>query len=223
MNSISNASSNIPMVYLVDDEQVVRAALAWLLRSRRLLSQSFDSAESFESALDEPVAASPDRWPTGPSCMLLDLRMGGMSGLSLFDRLAQRGLTQAMPVIFLTGHGDVATAVSAIKRGAFDFVEKPFSDNTLVDRVEHALTASMVWLGARADRERQSQLLQQLSEREFAVMELISRGVPNKLIADKLKLSIRTVEIHRARVFEKLGVNSAVEVVNVLHALRTSR
>jgi two-component system response regulator DctR len=221
MSSNSSAPASIAMVYLVDDEKVVRAALAWLLRSRRLLSQSFDSAESFEAALDEPAVASPEHWPAGPSCMLLDLRMGGMSGLSLFDRLAQRGLTQAMPVIFLTGHGDVATAVSAIKRGAFDFVEKPFSDNALVDRVESALAASRLWLDARADREHQVRTLQQLSEREGAVMELISRGLPNKLIADNLSLSIRTVEIHRARVFEKLGVNSAVELVNVLHALRT--
>jgi len=221
MSSNPNAPDSIAMVYLVDDEKVVRAALAWLLRSRRLLSQSFDSAEAFEAALDEPAAATADHWPAGPSCMLLDLRMGGMSGLSLFDRLAQRGLTQAMPVIFLTGHGDVATAVSAIKRGAFDFVEKPFSDNALVDRVESALAASKRWLGARAERAHQVRILQQLSERECAVMELISRGLPNKLIADNLSLSIRTVEIHRARVFEKLGVNSAVELVNVLHALRS--
>jgi len=208
------------MVYLVDDESVVRSALAWLLRSRRLLSQAFDSAESFEAALDAPAPATPDLWPVGPSCMLLDLRMGGMSGLSLFDKLCQRGLTEGMPVIFLTGHGDVATAVAAIKRGAFDFVEKPFSDNALVDRVESALAASRTHLESRAERARHSRILQQLSERELDVMELISRGLPNKIIAERMFLSIRTVEIHRANVFEKLGVNSAVELVNAMHKLR---
>lgn len=117
--------------------------------------------------------------------------MGGMSGLSLFDKLCQRGLTEGMPVIFLTGHGDVATAVAAIKRGAFDFVEKPFSDNALVDRVESALAASRMHLESRAEQARHSKILQQLSERELDVMELISRGLPNKIIAERMFLSIR--------------------------------
>ena len=123
------------MVYIVDDEAGVREALAWLLRSRRLPSQGFDSARAFEQALD----AAP---PESPACILLDVRMPGMSGLALFDRLLERGIASAWPVIFLTGHASVATAVEAVKRGAFDFCEKPFSDNALVDRIERALAVS---------------------------------------------------------------------------------
>jgi two-component system, LuxR family, response regulator DctR len=126
------APLGLPMVYLVDDESVLRDAMAWLLRSRRLLSEAFASAEAFEAMLD----AKHPPWPTAPSCLLLDVRMPGMSGLALFERLIERGLISALPVIFLTGHGDVPTAVAAVQRGAFDFVEKPFSDNALVDRIE---------------------------------------------------------------------------------------
>ncbi len=209
------AELGLPMVYLVDDEDIVRDAVAWLLRSRRLLSQGHTSAEAFEAALpDVPSGA----WPTAPSCLLLDLRMHGMSGLALFERLADRGLTKALPVIFLTGHGDVPTAVAAVKRGAFDFVEKPFSNNALVDRIEQALAASAATLLARRERAQRLRGLAELSEREQAVMRLIAQGQPNKLIADALHLSVRTVEVHRARVFDKLGVASAVELANWLHA-----
>lgn len=210
----------LPMVYLVDDEDVVRDAVAWLLRSRRLLSQGHGSAEAFEAALDAIPGISGDTWPTAPACLLLDLRMQGMSGLALFERLSERGLTQAMPVIFLTGHGDVPTAVAALKRGAFDFVEKPFSNNALVDRIENALIVSAQTIKARRERELRRRGLAELSERERAVMRLIARGSPNKLIADALNISIRTVEVHRARVFDKLGVASAVELANLLNAAR---
>ena len=210
----------LPMVYLVDDEDVVRDAVAWLLRSRRLLSQGHGSAEAFEAALDAIPGISGDTWPTAPACLLLDLRMQGMSGLALFERLSERGLTQAMPVIFLTGHGDVPTAVAALKRGAFDFVEKPFSNNALVDRIENALVVSAQTIKARRERELRRRGLAELSERERAVMRLIARGSPNKLIADALNISIRTVEVHRARVFDKLGVASAVELANLLNAAR---
>jgi two-component system response regulator DctR len=209
----------VPLVYLVDDEDVVRDAVAWLLRSRRLLSQGFASAESFEASLPEAAAESQDDWPTGPSCLLLDLRMGGMSGLTLFDRLLQRGLTDALPVIFLTGHGDVATAVSAVKRGAFDFVEKPFSNNALVDRVESALAASAAALTVRAGQRHVRRRLDQLNDRERQVMRMIADGRANREIAEALYLSVRTVENHRAHVFEKLGVGSAVELANLLHGI----
>jgi two-component system response regulator DctR len=214
------AELGLPMVYLVDDEEVVRDAVAWLLRSRRLLSQGHGSAESFEAALDATPSAAHGDWPASPSCLLLDLRMSGMSGLALFDRLIERGLTDAMPVIFLTGHGDVPTAVAAVKRGAFDFVEKPFSNNGLVDRIENALVASATALVARRDRQNRSKGLTELSEREQEVMALVAQGVPNKLIADALGLSVRTVEVHRARVFEKLKVGSAVELANLLNDVR---
>lgn len=214
------AELGLPMVYLVDDEDIVRDAVAWLLRSRRLLSQGHGSAEAFEAALDAAPAAVAGQWPTSPSCLLLDLRMQGMSGLALFERLAERGLIDALPVIFLTGHGDVPTAVAAVKRGAFDFVEKPFSNNALVDRIEQALAASAATIVARRERALRLRGLAELSEREREVMDLIAQGLPNKLIADALHLSVRTVEVHRARVFDKLEVASAVELANLLHAAR---
>jgi two-component system response regulator DctR len=204
------------MVYLVDDEDVVREALAWLLRSRRLLSEGFASAEAFEAQVDVQTAPGRTPWPSAPSCLLLDVRMPGTSGLVLFERLAERGLLQALPVIFLTGHGDVPTAVAAVKRGAFDFVEKPFSDNALVDRVEQALAASTEAIQKRRAKERIQQAMRELTEREREVMQLVIEGRPNKLIADALDISVRTVEVHRARVFEKMHVKSAVELANLL-------
>jgi two-component system response regulator DctR len=204
------------MVYLVDDEDVVREALAWLLRSRRLLSEGYASAEAFETMLATQAAPGRPSWPTAPSCLLLDVRMPGTSGLVLFERLAERGLLQALPVIFLTGHGDVPTAVSAVKRGAYDFVEKPFSDNALVDRVEQALAASAEAIQKRRAKEQLQRWLQELTEREREVMQLVIDGRPNKLIADALNISVRTVEVHRARVFEKMHVKSAVELANLL-------
>jgi two-component system response regulator DctR len=210
-----------PMVYLVDDEDVVRDALAWLLRSRRLLSESFGSAEAFELFLDTLSTASRATWPSAPSCLLLDVRMPGMSGLALFDRLTERGVLAALPVIFLTGHGDVPTAVGAVKRGAFDFVEKPFSDNALVDRIEQALKKSEATIRQRLERAARAQRLAELTDRERDVMRLVIEGRPNKLIADALDISVRTVEVHRARVFEKMDVKSAVELANMLRDLPT--
>jgi two-component system, LuxR family, response regulator DctR len=208
------------MVYLVDDEDVVRDALGWLLRTRRLLSEGFASAEAFEAMLDAQPARQP--WPESPSCLLLDVRMPGTSGLALFERLVERGLTDALPVIFLTGHGDVPTAVAAVKRGAFDFVEKPFSDNALVDRVEEALAISARAIERRRGREEVRQSLAELTERERDVMRLVIEGRPNKLIADALNISVRTVEVHRARVFEKMDVKSAVELANLLRGVDPS-
>ncbi|MDC6169472.1 response regulator transcription factor [Paucibacter sp. XJ19-41] len=203
------------MVYLVDDEEVVRDALAWLLRSRRLLSEGFGSAEAFEAMLDARPGHGAG-WPDAPSCLLLDVRMPGTSGLALFERLIERGMAAALPVIFLTGHGDVPTAVAAVKRGAFDFVEKPFSDNALVDRVEEALAASAAAIAARQSQGQLALRMAELTEREREVMALVVQGLPNKLIADQLFISVRTVEVHRARVFEKMNVKSAVELSNLL-------
>ncbi len=205
MQPSSNAT-----VFIVDDDSSVREALAWMLRTRHLLSESYDSAQAFDSMLE-------DFRPVHPCCLLLDVRMPGMSGLALFDKLVERGLVTAMPVIFLTGHADVPTAVDMVKRGAFDFCEKPFSDNALVDRVEQAIAQSAQVLATR----RQTALLQtrlgELTERERAVMRLVVGGLPNKLIADQLDISVRTVEVHRARVFDKMEVKSAVELANLLH------
>ena len=216
MTPAATLALGLPIVYLVDDEDVVRDALGWLLRSRRLLSEGFASAEAFEAMLDAKSPAARAEWPTAPSCLLLDVRMPGMSGLLLFDKLVERGLTAALPVIFLTGHGDVPTAVAAVKRGAFDFVEKPFSDNALVDRIEQALARRGEAIRARLARESMKKRLAELTERERDVMHLVIEGRPNKLIADALDISVRTVEVHRARVFEKMDVRSAVELANLL-------
>jgi two-component system response regulator DctR len=207
-----HAPLGLPMVYLVDDEAVLRDAMAWLLRSRRLLSEAFASAEAFEAMLD----AKGRGWPSAPSCLLLDVRMPGMSGLALFERLIERDLLGTLPVIFLTGHGDVPTAVAAVQRGAFDFVEKPFSDNALVDRIEQALAASRAQLEAARARGEVARALAELTEREREVMALVIEGLPNKRVADRLNISVRTVEVHRARVFDKMDVKSAVELANRL-------
>lgn len=199
---------NDSLVYVVDDDAGVREALAWLLRSRRLLSEVYDSAEAFEARRQHTQSQ--------PTCLLLDVRMQGKSGLALFESLIEQGLHLAMPVIFLTGHADVTTAVDAVKRGAFDFCEKPFSDNALVDRVEQALLQSKTVLSARKKTTLLSERRAELTERERDVMGLVVEGLPNKLIADRLEISVRTVEVHRARVFDKMEVKSAVELANLV-------
>jgi len=200
-------------VFIVDDDASVREALAWLLRSRHLPSESYGGGEEFEAMLQRGSV------PTQPSCVLLDVRMPGLSGLLLFDKLAARGLLELMPVIFLTGHADVPTAVDLVKRGAFDFCEKPFSDNALVDRIEQALKCSAQVLAARREKALLQLRLAELTDRERDVMRLVIEGLPNKLIADQLDISVRTVEVHRARVFDKMEVKSAVELANLLRKL----
>jgi len=201
------------LVFLVDDDAGVREALAWLLRSRRLPSQSFESADAFAEFLNPTSLA----WqPSQPGCLLLDVRMPGMSGLALFEQLIERELLDALPVIFLTGHADVPTAVDSVKRGAFDFCEKPFSDNALVDRIEQALARSAQTLQVLRNKQSLQHNLADLTERERDVMYLVVEGLPNKLIADQLDISVRTVEVHRARVFDKMNVKSAVELANLL-------
>ncbi|RYF27080.1 MAG: response regulator transcription factor [Comamonadaceae bacterium] len=211
MEPVSNAT-----VYIVDDDSGVREALAWLLRSRRVPSESFDSAEAFEAMLAERAAAGIRQ--RQPCCLLLDVRMTGMSGLALFDKLVERGDIAAMPVIFLTGHADVPTAVATVKRGAFDFCEKPFSDNLLVDRIQGALALSAAHMEERRAQHELQDRLADLTDRERDVMRLVVEGLPNKLIADQLDISVRTVEVHRSRVFDKMQVKSAVELANLLRA-----
>jgi two-component system, LuxR family, response regulator DctR len=205
--------SHDAIVYIVDDDASVRDALAWLLRSRRLPTERFASAEEFDAMLQGGFT------PAEACCLLLDVRMPGMSGLALFDHIVQRGLVDVLPVIFLTGHADVPTAVDMVKRGAFDFCEKPFSDNQLVDRIEQALQRSREVLATRRETRRLAERLSELTDRERDVMGLVAKGLPNKLIADQLNISVRTVEVHRARVFDKMEVKSAVELANVLREI----
>jgi len=217
-------------VYIVDDDIGVREGMAWLLRTRRLLSEPYDSAEAFwdmlQSTLKGECHTDPDlprpmtmALPKQAGCILLDVRMPGMSGLALFEHLQTSGIAHAWPVIFLTGHADVPTAVDSVKRGAFDFCEKPFSDNALVDRVEQALLLSQERLKARTQQAFLQSRLGELTDRERDVMRLVVEGLPNKLIADQLDISVRTVEVHRSRVFDKMEVKSAVELANLMRAL----
>lgn len=208
----------LPVVHLVDDEPVVRDGLAWLLRSRRLLCEPYPDAAAFEAMLGA-ARASDAGWPHAPACLLLDIRMPGTSGLALFEELTRCGLCEVLPVIFLTGHGDVPTAVAALKRGAFDFVEKPFSNNALVDRVEQALRASEAAIRARMRLAPLRRRWSELTERERQILGLVARGLANKHIARELDISVRTVEVHRARVFDKMGARSAVELAHCLREL----
>jgi two-component system, LuxR family, response regulator DctR len=200
------------LIYIVDDDASVRDALAWLLRSRRLLSEAHASANDFLRS----VLHNEQFTPQQASCIVLDVRMPGLSGLTLFELLTARGLAQVMPVIFLTGHADVPTAVDAVKRGAFDFFPKPFSDNALVDRIDQALAQSALHLAERQAKKFLQARVNDLTEREQEVMQRVVEGLPNKLIADQLGISVRTVEVHRARVFDKMDVKSAVELANLL-------
>ncbi|ARU03729.1 DNA-binding response regulator [Comamonas serinivorans] len=207
-------------VYIVDDDAAVRDALAWLLRTRRIVSEGFGSAADFDAMLADPqrgLTATGE--PRDPGCILLDVRMPGETGLSLFQRLQQRGLTTPWPVIFLTGHAEVATAVEAVKAGAFDFCEKPFSDNELVERVEQALQLSLERFAEHKGRQSLRDKVAALTERERAVMGHVLEGMLNKQIAEQLDISVRTVEVHRARVFAKMDVKSAVELARLLHGL----
>jgi two-component system response regulator DctR len=203
-------------VYIVDDDASVRDAMAWLLRSRRVMSESFESAEAFSVMLKDKFPQTTEPTPQQAGCILLDVRMPGQSGLALFETLLANGLARAWPVIFLTGHADVPTAVDSVKRGAFDFCEKPFSDNALVDRIEQALALSSQRLALQVMSASVASRLAELTERERDVLRLVVGGLPNKLIADQLDISVRTVEVHRSRVFEKMCVKSAVELANLL-------
>jgi two-component system, LuxR family, response regulator DctR len=193
------------MLHIVDDEEVIRDALAFLARSRGIESRSYDTALAF-------VEQAGSSFDTKGDCVLLDVRMPDMNGVAVFDQLSQRGLTARLPVIFLTGHGDVPMAVDALKRGAFDFCEKPFNDNQLMDRVAQAMVASQQ-AGAKALVQER---LASLSAREREVLELILAGKMNKVIADKLGISMRTVEVHRSNIFDKMQVKSAVELAGLL-------
>ena len=197
-----------PAAYIVDDDEAIRDALTWLFRSRQVDSRAWPSAESFLADWREDLRG----------CLVLDVRMDGMSGLQLFDLLVERG--SRLPVIFLSGHGDIPLAVAAVKKGAFDFVEKPFNDNELVDRVIRAMQFDASRKAPGPIAAVAAARLNQLTPREREVMERILAGKYNKVIADELNIAMRTVEVHRARIFEKMGVKSAVELAQLLSGNR---
>ncbi len=195
------------VLHIVDDEEAIRDSLVWLAQSRRIEASGYTGVRPFLDMLGTDYAFSSEG-----DCLLLDMRMPDMSGALLFDTLAARGLTRRMPVIFLTGHGDVPMAVDSLKRGAFDFFEKPFNDNKLMDRVQEALQASL----EAGDQALVQARLASLSSREREVMDLILEGRMNKVIADMMGITMRTVEVHRANLFAKMGVRTAVELARLL-------
>lgn len=199
-------TTNAPAVHLVDDELAVRDALQFLLESHGLLVHSYDGGAALLQAV---TADLPLR-----GCVLLDVRMEPLSGLQVHDVLMQQGVQ--IPVIFLSGHGDIRMAVDALKKGAFDFVEKPFSDDALVERVREAMHADTQIQQARSRGLQLEGLLASLTQRERDVMQRVAAGSLNKQIAGDLNVSMRTVEVYRSRVFAKLGVRSAAELATLL-------
>jgi len=197
---------NSKRLAIVDDDAAVRQALIWLLDGQGYEVCGFDSGEEF-------LTSGAD---AGFNGLIVDLRMSGMSGIMLLERLAD--WPYCPPAIMLTAHGDVPHAVAAIKLGALDFMEKPFDDAVLLARVEKLLQQDEAKRAAHQRRQRVDALLAQLTEREGEVMQLVLQGKLNKQIAEELSISMKTVEVHRSRVFEKMGVKSAVELAGLLAA-----
>lgn len=195
---------NEQTVYVVDDDAAVRDSLTWLLRSVGLTVDAFSSSQGFLEHV-QSVGCN--------GCAILDVRMPGLSGLELQEKLVDQHVL--LPVIIVTGHGDVPMAVRAIKAGAFDFIEKPFNDQLLLDRVQQALKANEEARRLEGRRTEIDGKLQQLTPREREVLELVVQGNPNKTIASQLGISCRTVEIHRGRVMEKMRVGSLSELVRL--------
>jgi two-component system response regulator DctR len=202
---------NRAAIHIVDDDPDIRDGLAWLFDSRGYQAATWDGGAVF---LDGARALQAD-W--GHAVVLLDIRMEPLSGLVTFERL--KALACPWPVLFLTGNGDVNTAVAAVKSGAWDFMEKPFQDNELVDRIEQALAAASKVATSDQESRRLKQALASLSPREREVLDELIRGHYNKNIADHLGITPRTVEFHRANIFEKMGVSTAVELAHQLGRL----
>jgi FixJ family two-component response regulator len=197
--------SSEPLVYIVDDEASIRDSLAMLLRSVGLASQPFPDARMFLAAYQ----------PRAASCLVADVRMPGMSGIELLEALRAQGAR--LPVVIITGHGDIAMAVRAMKAGAADFIEKPFHDQTLIDAVHRALVRADDGDPApgSAEVETLRARLATLSAREREVMALVVEGRPNKTVATRLGLSTRTVEVHRAKAMEKMQAQSLADLVRM--------
>ena len=193
-----------PTVYIVDDDSGVRSSIRVLMKSMGLAATPFPSAREFLDAYH----------PNSPGCLVLDIRMPGMSGLELQETLNERGAV--IPVIFITGHGDISMAVEAMRHGAFDFLQKPFRDQELIDRVQRAMLKDQEYRHLLSQKEGIVARLQSLTPREREVLDLLVKGNANKRMAAELGLSQRTVEIHRAHVMEKMGVRSLAQLVRMV-------
>ena len=190
-------------VYVVDDDEAVRDSLQWLLEGKDYRVRCFDSAESFLSRYD----------PREVACLIVDIRMGGMTGLELQDKLVER--RSPLPIVFITGHGDVPMAVDTMKKGAMDFIQKPFKEDDLVSLVERMLDNARESFSDHQNAANRDALLSKLTGREAQVLERIVAGRLNKQIADDLGISIKTVEAHRANIMEKLNANTVADLLKI--------
>ncbi len=197
-----------PLVYIVDDDDAVRESLQRLFESVAIAVSTHASAQGFLDHYD----------PRRPGCLVLDVRMPGMGGLDLLDRLRERGIE--LPVIIITGHGDVPAAVRALKSGALDFIQKPFNPQVLLDRVQQAIEQDQAIRRRAAARSDAVRRLSKLTAREHEVLELVLAGKANKVIAIDLAISERTVEFHRANIMKKMQARSLPELVNLVQAGR---
>jgi len=193
-----------PLIFIVDDDEAVRNSLRLLVKSISLTASAYASAQEFLGSYD----------PQQPGCLVLDVRMPGMSGLELQQQLNLRGAV--IPVIFITGHGDIPMAVEAMQHGAFDFLQKPFRDQDLIDRIQRALEKDRTNRAELGERSVIRQRRDSLTPREREVLALVTSGKANKVMAADLGLSQRTVEIHRARVMEKMGASSLAQLVRMV-------
>jgi FixJ family two-component response regulator len=191
-------------VFVVDDDDAVRTSLRLLLKSVGLPVETFASAQEFLDNFDADRAG----------CLVLDIRMPGMSGLELQQRLNE--IHAIIPIVFITGHGDVPMAVEAMQHGAVDFIQKPFRDQDLIDRINQALEKDRDNRAGLKERDAIRRRMQQLTPREREVLDLVTQGKANKVIAGDLNVSQRTVEIHRARVMEKMGASSLAHLVRMV-------
>ena len=198
-----------PKVHIVDDDDAMRDSLKWLLESRGLEVELYTSGDAFLAAFNSGFCG----------CLVLDVRMPGMNGMDLYEQLKARNST--LPVIFIAGHGDVPMAVAALKKGAADFIEKPFNDQDMLRLIESCLKQDRAAAAKRAENASVAQRLESLTQREREVLGLIVAGKLNKQIADELGISIKTVEVHRSRVMEKMGASSVAELVQLVLKSRT--
>ena len=194
--------NNDAIVFVVDDDEAVRQSTAWLIESIGLKVTPFISADEFL-----------DHYNNESGCIVMDVRMPGMSGLEAQEEMKNRGMT--LPLIFITGHGDVPMAVRALKRGAFDFIEKPFNDQLLLDAIQRGLKLNSEARESLIENESIDKRIASLTPREHEVMLRVTDGKPNKVIAHELNVSIKTVEVHRARMMEKMEASSVAGLVKV--------
>ena len=198
-------------VYVVDDDEAVRDSVQWLLEGQDFRVRSFESAEVFLARYD----------PREVACLIVDIRMDGMSGLELQDRLIERN--SPLPIAFITGHGDVPLAVDTMKKGALDFIQKPFNEQQLVPLVERMLEQARANFAEHQQAASRDALLSKLTGREAQVLERIVAGRLNKQIADDLGISIKTVEAHRANIMEKLGANTVADLLKIALGLNAGK